>query len=151
MRSPNTYNLNKRGFTLIELVVVMGILAAIMSLGLLMSMDVYRGFSYRNERDVVVSMLQKARSRSMNNINQTPWGVCYVAPHYIVFKGTVCTPGSASNETLPASPSAAIAGLYLPGVVFTQLSGTTTATTTSITQNGKTSAVSINYEGTIIW
>jgi hypothetical protein len=45
----------------------------------------------------------------------------------------------------------AVAGLYLPGVVFTQLSGTTTATTTTITQNGRTSTITINYEGTITW
>jgi prepilin-type N-terminal cleavage/methylation domain-containing protein len=141
----------RRGFTLIEIIVVIAIFTMIMSLGLFMTFDTYRGFSSRSERDTVVSLLTSARSAAMANINQTSWGICYIAPNYITFRGTTCTAGAATNIAVPTGGGVAVAGLYLPGVVFTQLSGTTTATTTTITQNGRTSTITVNYEGTITW
>ena len=68
-----------------------------------------------------------------------------------MFRGTACVAGSTTNEVIPANPAVTIAGLYPPGVVFSQLAGTTTATTTVIVQNGTTYTVSTNYEGTIDW
>ena len=140
------------GFTLIEILVVLAIVASVLGLGLFMSMDVYRGFSFRSERDVVVSVLQKARSRAINNYHQTSWGVCYVTPNYIMFRGTICTSGASTNETIPAGGGVVVTGLSAPGgVVFSQLAGNTTATIITITQNGKISTTTVNYEGTIIW
>ena len=60
-----------------EIIIVIAMFGALLALGLFMSMDAYRGFSFRSEEDTVVSLLQKARSRAMNNMNQTPWGVCW--------------------------------------------------------------------------
>lgn len=57
-----------RGFTLVEVLVVAALMAVIMGLGLMMSMDAFRGFSFRNDRDAVVAALQRARSQAINNI-----------------------------------------------------------------------------------
>jgi prepilin-type N-terminal cleavage/methylation domain-containing protein len=134
------------GFTLIEIIIVIAIFGALLALGLFMSMDAYRGFSFRSERSTIVSLLQKARSRAMNNSNQTPWGVCYQSGNYVIFQGLACTTG----ETIPAGPAATTTGL-LAGVVFSQLSGTTTAATITVLQDGRSSTISTNNEGTIIW
>lgn len=139
------------GFTLIEILIAMAIFLLLVGLGLFMSMDAYRGYSFRSERDVVVSLLQKARSRSMANIHQSAWGVCTINSTYIVFRGTACVAGAATNETLPVSSSATVAGLLSPGVVFSQLGGTTTATTVTVTEGTRVSTISINHEGTINW
>lgn len=135
---------------MIEIIVVIGILVAIMSLGLFVSMDLFRGYNARSERDVVVSLLERARSRSMNNMHHTRWGVCLSGSNYILFRGSTCSAGVATNEQTPASPSATVTGLST-GVVFSQLGGTTTAATITIAQSGRTSTITINNEGAIIW
>ena len=175
MRSPSTYNQNnvehktprggvglpfispkrevfaKRGFTLIEILVVTAIFTVALGLGLFMSMDTYRAYNARSEAGTVISLLQKARSRAMANINQSPWGVCYISPDYILFKGSNCTVGAA-NESIQASANVSITGLSAAApVVFAELSGTTTGGVVVITQNGRTSTTTVNYEGTIIW
>ncbi len=136
------------GFTLIEILVVTAIFSMLITLGLFMSMETFRGVGYRSEQDTIVSLLQKARSRAMNNINQAPWGVCSRGGLYIVFKGLVCI---TTGDTISASLNATTTGLTGNGIVFTQLSGTTTPATVTLTQNGKISTTTINYEGTIIW
>src|SRR3989344_8804448 len=92
-----------RGFTLIEVLVVLAIIGVIMSFGLIMSLDSYRGYLLRSERDVLVSTLERARSRALNNYYQSAWGVCYTTPNYIIFKGTTCTTG----DTIPANAAIA--------------------------------------------
>lgn len=142
MRSPSTYSHTRffsRGFTLVEIVVVMAIFTLLIGLGLFMSMDSYRGFSFRSERDVVVSLLEKARSRAMANIYQTPWGVCTIGSDYVIFRGTTCTPGGATNESLAKkSPAVGVSG-FSSGIWFSQLSGTTTGGTVVVTQDTRTS------------
>lgn len=159
MGSPNIYSLNKRlalslskGFTLIEIVISMAILTIILGLGLFMSMDSYNAYLSRSERDTIVSLLQRARSHAMANSYQTSWGLCYIAPDYIIFRGTACTAGVATNEVTPGNPVALITGLTsVSPILFSQLSGTTTGGTITVTEGSKVSTISINHEGTIIW
>lgn len=157
MISLNIFSLNKKGpalkgFTLIEILVVVSILAILIGLGLFMSMDSYRAYLSRSEQGTVVSLLERARSRAMANVHQTVWGVCYIAPDYIIFRGTACAAGAPANETTPGNPSAVIAGLDSTSpVIFSQLAGTTTNATVSVTQQGRVSTIVINHEGTIIW
>jgi prepilin-type N-terminal cleavage/methylation domain-containing protein len=139
----------RAGFTLIEIIVVIAIFSALILFGLFMSMETLRGTLQRSERDTIVSLLERARSRAMNNIEQASWGMCYLAPDYVVFKGTVCS-AAAVIDTVAASPGTATTGL-LAGIVFSQLAGTTTPATVTVTQGIRTSTIEINYEGTIIW
>jgi len=137
---------------LIEIIVVIAILTGLIGLGLFMSMDSYKAYLSRSERDTVVSLLQRARSRAMANSFQTSWGVCYIAPDYIVFRGATCTAGAATNEATPGNPSATITGMSSASpVVFAQLSGAASAATITVTENAKVATITILYEGTIIW
>ncbi len=138
-----------RAFTLIEIVVVLAIFSVLILSGLFMSMDTLRGTLHRSERDVVVSLLQKARSRALANMHQSPWGVCYIEPSYIVFRGTLCAPELPTNEPVPAS--SANPGVFSSPIVFSQLSATTTGGTVTLVQDGRTSVVTVNAEGAIDW
>jgi prepilin-type N-terminal cleavage/methylation domain-containing protein len=170
MQLPNTYNLSscqtpsvghvkhsvfdrlRGGFTLIEILITIAIFSALLSLGLFMSMDAYRGFSFRSEQGTIVSVLEKARSRALNNLRQTPWGVCYSAPNYVMFSGASCT--TAGSDLIPANAGVAASSNFagtFPTIVFSQLAATTSGATITVTQNGRTSAININHEGTIIW
>lgn len=152
MTLPNTSLHANKGFTLIEIVVVVAILTTMIGLGLFMSMDSYRAFVARSEVDTMVSVLERARSRAMANIHQTTWGVCYIAPNYILFRGTSCVPGAETNEATPGSRDAVVVGLEsATPVVFLQLSGATTGTVVTVTQQTRVSTITINHEGAIIW
>lgn len=143
-----------KGFTLIEVLVAIGIFLTITGVGLFMTMETFRGTIYRSEVATIVSLLERARSRAMNNINQSKWGVCYIAPNYVIFKGAGCT-SSAVVDSVKANPVVVTASGFTatyPLVVFTQLSGTTTAIAPIVVkQDGRISTTTINNEGTIIW
>ena len=140
---------SRPGFTLTEVLVVLGIFSLVAGLGLFMSMDAYRGYIHREERATIVGILQKARSRSMSNIHQTSWGVCFIAPNYVIFRGSVCAQNISTNEIIPASPSTVTAGLSAPGIVFSQIAGTTSPTSILVSQNGGTTTIDINEEGAV--
>jgi len=141
-----------RGFTLVEIVVVISIIAVVLMAGLYMGVDVFHGAMFRSERFVLVSVLERARSRAMANIDHKPWGVCYVAPNYVLFSGTSC----AAGENIPANVTVVAASNFGAitnpnSMVFAQLSGTTTPASITITEENRTSTISTNYEGTIVW
>lgn len=165
MPSPNTFSQNSKGFTLIEILISIAILSVLLGLGLFMTMDAYRGFSFRSESATAVSALEKARSRAINNYFQTPHGVCYdsTSRSYVIFRGSSYTAGAATNDTLEGSPSATVSGFPLcrsaSYVVFEQLTGklvpqltpATTELTITISQDARTASIHINNEGTINW
>ncbi len=151
-----------KGFTLIEILLVIGLFSIIIELGLFMSMDMYKGYSRRSERDTLVDVLQRARSRAMSNVHQSPWGVCYDAtnpshPNYIIFSG-VGYEGAVTKDIVPANPAvttdlsaAASFACGSGGIVFSQLTGDTSALSVSMTQGSIISIISTNVEGAIIW
>lgn len=146
-----------RGFTLIEIIVVIAIFSILITLGLFMSIDTFRGAFHRSEVDVIVSVLQKARSRAMNNIEQSTWGVCYLAPQYLILKNSSTCDSASAADTFAANPSVAEASKFnntpstFPIVVFSQLSGATAEKSFDVVQDARTSTISINHEGTITW
>src|SRR3989344_5574651 len=95
--------ISQRGFTIVELLVVMAIAAVMMGLGLFLSADFYRSSSFQSE-----------------------------------------------DEILTGNPSFTFSGPT--EIVFTQLSGESTANGNLIITNGiKTATISFNSEGLIDW
>lgn len=147
----------QKGFTMIEILVAIGILAIIFAIGLLMNMDLYRGYSRRSERDTLVSVLERARSRAMANVNQHAWGACFdrANHNYIIFNGASYS--GIPSDTLSGNPSVAITPATTKlecgngGIVFDQLTGDTSAVAITMTQGAITSNISTNAEGLIIW
>lgn len=160
MRLPRTFLHNRAlcvggaGFTLIELITVLAITTTILSIGLFISLDAYRQYVFQAERTTLVSVLQKARSRALANMYQSPHGVCYREPNYIMFRGTNCVLGIAGNEEIPSNTSLAQSSIFLnsfPTIIFAQLSATTTPATVLLTDGVRQAVIHINYEGAISW
>ena len=143
-----------RGFTLFEVLIVIGLFTLLGGLALFMSMDSYRGSSFRSDRDLLVSLLQHARARAMNNMcigtctDGKPHGVRVEPDRYVVFQGPGYSPSDPENAVFPANPSISRTGM---NVVFSQLSATTTATSTTLTGGGRASVISISADGQITW
>lgn len=164
MRSRRTYIPDSplsRGFTLIEILVVIAIFTMLGGMALVVSMESYRGYAFRNERDMIVALLQKARSESMSNVclgtsctGGRPHGVYLQTGSVVIFQGpNYASRDSAVDETITSRYAAAST---TPGsfteVVFTQLSATTTATSTTLRDDaGHVSVISIHSEGGITW
>ena len=141
---------SKRGFTLVEIVVVMGLFAVLAGFGLFLSIDFYRSYAFRAERDMLISVLQKARSQALNNIRESPHGVRVEEDSYILFQGGSYDPTDPANQAIAAAPSISHTGLS--EVVFTQLSGGANASgTIDITDGLRTVSISINNAGRISW
>src|SRR3989339_112068 len=79
----------KSGFTLLEVMIVVAILAIIMGVTMSSGFGFYNNQSLIGERDGLVSLLRHARGRAMNNMNQSSHGV-YISTstnQYILFQG----------------------------------------------------------------
>lgn len=138
-----------RGFTFIEIIVVVAIISLLATFSLFMSMETFRGTLRRSEGQMVTTLLQKARSRALSNLSQSSWGVCYIAPNYVLFRGTACTAGHAENETVPANP--VTPATFLSPVVFSALSATSTGGIITVVEGTRVSTTTVNAAGRIDW
>lgn len=143
------------GFTLIEVLVVIGIMSVLAALGLIVTMDQYKSYAFNAERDLVVSLLQKARSRSLSNISQIQHGIYIDSENYVLYQGAgISLPyscGSVGVECYPVSVGMHIIPQSFE-VKFMQLSGSTVSAGNFLLSDGKRSAqISINPAGGINW
>lgn len=153
-----------RGMTLIEVLVVLALAAMIGGFALFMSMETYRGTSFRSDRDLLVSLLERARAQAVNNLcigvctNGKPHGVA-IRPSdhpnsYVGFQGnSYLTRDVAVDDIFDASPVVAATGLT--EAVFASLAGTSTTlggfSVTLTDAGGHSSAITVSALGQIIW
>lgn len=154
MKLPSILNHNNRGFTLIEVLIGIAILSALIGLGLFLSMDFYRTFTSQADKSMFISILQKARTQSLSNINQREHGVKLVGGNFILFQGPSYDGRDASfDEIFPANPAMAVVWPAPSEVVFGRLSGNVDASfligDIIITSHGRTATISFNTEGRI--
>ncbi len=126
MASPRICTDN-RAFTLIEILIVIGILSVLGAMTLFIDLGSYRGDAFRAERDTVVTLMQKARADALNNIDEAPHGLAlFPADHpksYVLFDGTTYAADPASHDVVDASYDVGLAPGTPSEVVFEQLSG----------------------------
>lgn len=142
---------DRGGFTLIEIIIAIGILTILSGLGLIFSVDFYRSYSLDSERNMVVSVLQKVRSRAQNNINQSLHGVSFQSNGYVLFQGaSYALRDSDYDEIIPKNLTIGVSGIS--EAIFEQLNGNSQTIGDVSLDNGKrTLIISINNEGKIDW
>lgn len=141
----------ENGFTLIEVLLVLGLLVALSSVGLFYSVDSFRRSQFRAERDMVASVLGQARAQSMANVDEQPHGVHISPSAYILFSGSTFNAADSNNRSYPAS--GVISHTGMTDVVFEQVSGNATVTGGSLTfsHEASQSVITINNVGQINW
>ena len=150
------------GLTLIEIIMVMTLVTTMATLTLATSMDSFRGYSYRNERDTVVNSLQRARSQAISNMclgvctTGMPHGVHFSAGNYTIFQGAdFASRNIIADEVVQTNPAISITGPT--DVTFAELSGDVTTLPVGSFDivvkdtTGHTSTVTLNSEGQIKW
>lgn len=151
MKSPSILR-HAKGFTLIEMIVALAILAAIMGFGLFLSLDYYKSYIFYYEKDLVISILQKARSQSLANINEKKHGVAFDEANkkYILFEGDSL---AASANKIEYEEAKIVTTSGLTEVVFDQLTGKATIVPAgndlTLSDGVRSVIISINHEGRI--
>ena len=167
-KNTKTPNLNS-GFTLVEIIVVIGILAIIASMGLYFSIDNYKGSSYRDELDLLVSSIEHSRAEAINNIcygtsctDGESHGVHFYPKsdpnhdRFVIFQGTSFIDGDELNDVIKFDNKTVYVDVSFPvDIIFDRLSGSLiSGSITSMTLKddmGHSTAIEINSEGRIDW
>jgi prepilin-type N-terminal cleavage/methylation domain-containing protein len=147
---------SKRGFSLIEVIVVVALFGIVAGVGLIVSMESYRASSYHSDRALLVSLLQRARSQAINNLCSSSsctdgavHGVHIEADKYVLFEGATYVAGNADNAVFAADTNTTHS--FTGDIIFSQLSATTSAQTITLTGQGRASDITISAEGRISW
>lgn len=142
---------NKTGFTIFELIITLGILIVIGSFGLFIGFDFYSSYLLNDERDMAVSILQRARALSMNNINNQPYGVHFENGKYTIFEGQFFNQLNSSNQTFNTALGVSYS-LSQPSIIFSKMSGDSNYSgNINITLGSKTLTIQLNSYGQINW
>lgn len=142
-----------RGFSLLEVLVVLGIFAAVAAFTLFMGVDSIARGSAMQERDTLVSMLTSARTASLANMNARAHGVRIDATHFTRFEGDAYTDFPATYRAVARNDAVSVSGPTLPvDVIFSQLDGATQGYTTITVSEGPGSyAIDVSSVGRIEW
>lgn len=138
------------GFTLLELLVVIGITVALATVALPIGANLLQSYTLNAERDSFVTLLEGARDAALANANQSAHGIEILPGSYTVFTGQTYATRTASNDELSArSSTVAVAGPT--EVVFQPLSGRTAAAAFTLSSGSGSLTVTINSDGQIDW
>src|SRR3989344_2972361 len=96
----------KKGLTIIELLVVIGIFTIFLSGGLFLNTNSFRSYYFDAEEKMLVSLIRAARSRALGNINHVPHGVFVSAQSFILFQvESTLSNGAVVFENLSGIPN----------------------------------------------
>lgn len=137
---------------MMETLVVIGLFAILITLGLFISMDVWRGSSFQSEQDIVISLLYKARSRALSNIGESNHGLYIDTSNreYVLFEGTYSS-STPDNQPFEMNKNFTLTGNVDTEIIFLAREGTTGGYTITMDGQGRSRTFTINNEGGISW
>lgn len=158
MQSASTFSTHhtKRGFTLIEIMVVIGLLAVFATMGLAFSFDSYRGYLFRSEYTTTVNLLAKARNQAINNFSQSNHTVAILSGEYRIYATDSYDEDDENTyRSFPRNNALTFSGPE--EVTFEQLSGNVASCdsldpcTITFGYGLRTKSITINDVGGITW
>lgn len=130
----NTYSSHTRGFSLMELMVVIAISVLLMGISLGVFSALTQKQIVEKSTENVYAVLQEARNKTILGENGSQYGVRFASSSITLFQGSAYNPSSASNITTVLNPRTEISSINLTGgattIVYSKLSGQPNATGT---------------------
>jgi len=120
---------SNKGFTLLEILIALGILAMILTIVFFSFSKLNSSQALDKSADLVVSVLEEARSHTLSSVGASQYGVYLDEFEITLFKGTTYVPLDADNKVTALNTFVAIRDVDLSGggssVVFKRLTGST--------------------------
>ena len=140
------------GFTLVEILITVGLVLFVFAIASVVDVNYYSRELSATEVSVLVSTLQKARSRAMNNVGATKHGVYLTEDDsFVIFRGDFFDPDDDANEYIPRNPNISVEA-DSDEVYFEQLSGNPSETgDITLTDGTRTKTINLNRLGLISW
>lgn len=152
------FRIPQQGFTLIELMVVMGIFAILMGISTLSLSNIERSSSLKAEVNKMIPDLKEQQVKAMSGDSEgtgavNDYGVHFETNSYILFRGTY-TAGSADNFEVELGPNIQVSTAFPNAeVIFTRGSGEISSGGNTITltdtTNGNDRTITINALGVV--
>lgn len=151
----------KKGISLIEVIIAIGLIGLIGSIVGNTHIDEFRQYSFADERNILVSSLQKARSQSMQNIclgsectKGLPHGIHFEENFYVIFQGHTYDPSDPQNEIILFDKETDV--ISPSDIIFNPLSGIASTTPLDtwdivLLHGSFIATTTINVEGLITW
>ena len=139
-----------RGFSLMEVIIVIAIVAVVASFGSAFSLNSISRSNLISERDLLVSLLTQARAQALANVHESPHSVHIDTERYVLYEGTSYSFGNPTNRVVPKVSQATITGVAT--VTFAQLTAdVASAGTVTIAGGVESYDIEINSSGRINW
>lgn len=148
---------NLGGFTVLELLMVISIIAILATIVMLSFSSFRNSSALQTTSEDVISVLNKARNNTIASKDGYQYGVHFSANNMTLFRGTSFVSGDSTNEVSTFDPAIQVASTALAGggsdVIFQKLTGKTdyygTLTLQVISDSSKTAVISIEKTGVV--
>lgn len=112
-----------RGFTLVELLVSMGILAVVFAISTIALSSIIPNTSQSNARDSLISDIRSQQTQAMTN--DASYGILFENTSYTLFKGAVYSASDPNNYVVNLDPSLLINDVTFNGkqIIFSPGTG----------------------------
>ncbi len=119
----------KKGFSLLEIIIIIGIIGLICSVIVISSARQISYYSLEKTSNSVASLLEKGQNRARNSYNGVKHSVRIESSQAVLFEGTSYSAGAATNEILTYDNNINIGETSLNGggstITFEKVTGTT--------------------------
>ena len=126
--------LNRKGFSLIELIIVVSIAMILMAISITTFFSVSDQQSLEKDVNYAIALVEKARLQTVNSKDNSQFGVRFASSSVTLFQGTTYVAGSSTNTVFSFSPKVEIHSINLSGgtqnTTFEKITGKSSATGT---------------------
>ncbi|MEW5908096.1 MAG: hypothetical protein AB1643_02870 [Patescibacteria group bacterium] len=136
------------GFTLVELLIILTLIIVIFSLTIPLGINFYKNQTLDEVATDILSNLRKAHNKAVFQKNDSAFGIKFFPDSYILFQGNNFSSriqDEDENFSLPYSIN--VNGIS--EIVFSKLSGTTTAGALIISSGSNSKTININEQGKV--